>query len=106
MISVIVTSYNRVDYLVESLNSLSKQTFQDFEVILVTNFQFYADNHGFKCIKYIVMNGKIGEALAEGIVMSNGEVICFRDDGEMLTNERASHVNHIFENGLLISTTK
>lgn len=106
MISIIVTSYNRVDYLVKSLNSLSKQTFQDFEVILVTNFQFYGDSYGFKCIKYIVMDGKTGEALAEGIMMSNGEVICFRDDGEMLTKERVSYVNHKFENGLLISTTK
>ena len=52
------------------------------------------------------MDGKTGEALAEGIMMSNGEVICFRDDGEMLTKERVSYVNNIFENGLLISTTK
>jgi GT2 family glycosyltransferase len=72
MISIIVTSYNRVNYLVKSLNSLSKQTFQDFEVILVTNFQYFGDNYGFKCIKYIVMDGKIGEFLAEGIRMSNG----------------------------------
>ena len=98
MISVIVISYNRMDYLEECLDSLSKQTFQDFEVILVTNFQFYADNYGFKCVKYIEMDGRIGEFLAEGIRISNGEVICFLDDDDLFAREKLYHVNRIFRN--------
>ena len=34
-LSVIIASYNHQDYIAETLESLEKQTFQDFEIIVV-----------------------------------------------------------------------
>ena len=36
-VSVIVTTYNRKEYLTETINSILNQTFSDFELIVVDN---------------------------------------------------------------------
>ena len=40
-VSVIVTTYNRKEYLTETINSILNQTFSDFELIVVDNFSEY-----------------------------------------------------------------
>lgn len=83
-ISVIVTAYNRKNYLDESLRSLERQTLpkDKFEVILITNFEF--DTSGYNLsIRAIVMEGSIGEFLKRGIMESNNDRICFLDDDDL-----------------------
>lgn len=83
-ISVIVTAYNRKNYLEESLRSLERQTLpkDKFEVILITNFDF--DTSGYNLnIRAIVMEGSVGEFLQRGIMESNNERICFMDDDDL-----------------------
>jgi glycosyltransferase involved in cell wall biosynthesis len=91
-ISVIVTAYNRMQFLDECLKSLENQTYKDFEIILVTNFEYNVQSN----IKHIVMEGTIGEFLYEGIKNSKGDIISFLDDDDMFHPDKLGHINDIF----------
>lgn len=96
-ISVIVTAYNRRDYLDSALKSLENQTNKTFETILVTNFDYDINNYKLN-IKHIKMEGTIGEFLCAGIQNSNGEIISFMDDDDLFFKEKMYYVNKIFSN--------
>ena len=83
-ISVIVTAYNRKQYLDESLRSLERQTLPKdrFEVILITNFEFDISGYSMN-IRPIVMEGSIGKFIQRGILESNNDRICFLDDDDL-----------------------
>ncbi len=103
MISVIVTAYNRKDYIDSAIASLEKQTFKDFEVIVITNFDY--DITGFKSIKYIKhikMDGGLGLFIYTGIKNSSGEILVFLDDDDTFAENKIEYVNNLFLNSKIV----
>lgn len=97
MISVILTAYNRKEFLGDALNSLNNQTIKDFEVILITNFDYDLGKFKMK-IKHIISDGNIGKFLCIGISNSSGDIIVFMDDDDLFLNNKLESVNNLFKN--------
>ncbi len=102
-ISVIVTAYNRKDFLLQALNSISKQTLKRgfFEVIVIKNFKDkiidnYIKRKGFKSIT-TKKEISLGEMLYSAIKKSRGDIICFLDDDDIFYKNRLKHIKEIFE---------
>lgn len=92
--SVIICTYNRANLLKRALNSLLKQTFLDFEVILIDDGS--TDNtkevvrpylEKFKNFAYYQVNKGIAEARNLGISLAKGKYCTFLDsDDEYFEN--------------------
>lgn len=84
-VSVIVTAYNRMEYLSQALESLLKQTEKKttFEVVLITNFEYDLSRFLELKIRHIMMEGNVGSYLERGIRESQGEIICYLDDDDI-----------------------
>ena len=98
-ISVIVTAYNRKEFLKDSLESLLKQTISvnEFEVILITNFEFDIGDYNNLQIRQQITEGSMREFMIRGIEMSNGEIICFLDDDDIFMEDKLKKVKEIFQ---------
>lgn len=87
MFSVILTTFNRPELLEFALDSLSKQTLKDFEVVLVNDFgvpvEGLLSSYDIP-ITYIRQKKNLGVAAARniGIKASSGENIVFLDDDD------------------------
>jgi glycosyltransferase involved in cell wall biosynthesis len=97
MISVILTAYNRKEYLKNALDSLKRQTIKNFEIILITNFDFPLYNFGELNIKHIVMDGNIGKFLYEGVKNSSGDVLVLMDDDDTFSENKLKYVDNTFK---------
>lgn len=89
-VSVIVTTYNRKEYLAETIQSILNQTFQDFELIVVdnySNYDFFALIESFNNEKITPFqnqnNGIIAVNRNFGISRAKGEFIAFCDDDDV-----------------------
>ncbi|WP_423147457.1 glycosyltransferase family 2 protein [Rubrolithibacter danxiaensis] len=88
--SVIIPTYNRAIVLDRSLDSLVKQTFKDFEVIVCDDGstdhtrEVVTKYYGILDIKYLVSDNWGGPAKPRniGIKMARGEWICFLDSDD------------------------
>lgn len=91
-ISVIIPCYNAGNYIEKCLQALEKQSFQDFEVILVDDcsvdhtadvIRTFAQRSGLK-IMLLQNDVNSGPALSRnrGIAASNGEFVCFCDSDD------------------------
>ena len=100
-ISVIVTAYNRKGFLNDSLSSLLNQklSLEEFEVILVTNFQFNLEPFKDLNLKhYVLDDGPPGEYMLKGINSAQGDVLCFLDDDDIFGSEKLLAVKDVFKN--------
>lgn len=90
LISVIVPTYNRLLFLAELIESLSRQTLQDFEVIIINDNGEKVDiikkMYPELKIKLIEMdrNGKHVLARNQGVMSAGGEFIMLIDDDDLL----------------------
>lgn len=100
-ISVIVTAYNRKQFLLEALKSVVNQTLSrdKYEVIVTKNFgdeeidKFISDN---KMKSILFADAGIGQMLSDAIKVCEGEVITFLDDDDMYVNSRVEAIYKIF----------
>ena len=94
-VSVIIPTYNRSMFISNSINSILKQTFQEFEIIVVDDSSTdntkeivigFNDNR----IKYIQNKVNRGAAYSRnvGIEYSNGHYLAFLDDDDEWTNDK------------------
>lgn len=101
LISVILITYNREQYLPVMLDSLLKQTFTDFELILVNNgatdstasiCQAYAKKDA--RIKRLTIDKNIGASFGRntGLKAVTGEYIAFVDDDDRCEPEMLAHL--------------
>ena len=99
-VSVIVTAYNRREYINEAINSVLSQNFDlmNVELIIITNFEFnfQITLQNINRYKIINLDGDIGEFLFTAISESSGEIIVFLDDDDMFDNEKLKYVNESF----------
>jgi glycosyltransferase involved in cell wall biosynthesis len=89
-ISIILSTYNRAEYLNDCINSVLQQTFQDFELIVVDDgsqdhtFEIVNDYlRKFNHIRYLKhQNRKLAYARNAGIQASFGDYITFLDSDD------------------------
>ena len=101
-ISVIVTAYNRKEFLLEALKSTVNQTLdrKHYEIILIKNFRDdsidkYTEENN---IKNIIMDGTVGEFLNAAIIKSQGNIISFLDDDDLFAKYKLEYVYNLFNN--------
>ena len=103
IVSVIVTTYNRKEYLTETIQSILNQTYQDFELIVVdnySNYDFFSHINSFNDSRIKPYqnrnNGIIAINRNFGISKANGDFLAFCDDDDIWMNEKLeSQMNYI-----------
>ena len=99
MISIIVPVYNTEEYIVSCLDSLARQSYTDFEAILVDDGS--KDSSANKIKKYIetskmaisliqTENRGVSAARNTGIQHAKGDYLCFIDSDDMVDSEYLS----------------
>ncbi len=100
LITVIITDYNRKEFLLEALNSVINQTLDrnNYEIILIKNFNDVTIDSFCKSnsVVNITMNGTIGEYLSKGISLSKGQVVCFLDDDDLYLPNKLEEVSKLY----------
>jgi len=93
LVSVVIHSYNRFEYLINAINSVKNQTLQDFEIILIndesTDERYYQNKFGSK-VKQIDIKrsdlprwtGSRQPLINLGVENSNGKYIALLDDDD------------------------
>lgn len=112
-ISVIICTFNRLDYLKKALNSLLKQSYDNskFEVIIVDNnssdnTQSYVKNlirrlHRMPAVKYIFeKKSGAGTARNTGVLRSEGRLVAFLDDDSIADTDWLKNGNDLFRQNL------
>ncbi len=91
MISVIIPVYNGEKYISECIESVLKQTFRDFEIIVINDSS--TDNTAeicrkFKNIRYFYQENKgVSKAREKGLQVSKGEYITFIDSDDTIKSD-------------------
>tara|TARA_B100000700_G_C14876952_1_gene776131 strand:+ start:302 stop:1123 length:822 start_codon:yes stop_codon:yes gene_type:complete len=88
LVSVVLPTWNRVEWLAQSINSVLEQTFTDFELFVVddgstdSTYEFLKNYHG--KIRTIVFRENFGVSKARNtaISMSNSEWVAFLDSDD------------------------
>jgi teichuronic acid biosynthesis glycosyltransferase TuaG len=106
IVSVIVTTYNRQEYLKETIVSIVNQTFQDFELIIVDNFSNYdffklIESFNDKRIKALQNNnnGIIAINRNVGIKEAQGKYLAFCDDDDLWESNKLELQLQFLESG-------
>ncbi len=92
LVSVIITTYNRLDLFKKSLNSVLEQSYKNYEIIVIDgsdnqNTGDYIEKN--KKIKYYKSNNSHPNYLRnKGIELSSGELIAFLDDDDIWDKEK------------------
>lgn len=89
-ISVIIPTYNRGESIIDSINSVLKQTYHNLEIIIIDdgstdNTEFLISNLNDDRIKYVKLNKNKGANFArnEGIKIASGKYITFQDSDDL-----------------------
>lgn len=115
MISIIVTVYNLEKYISDCLESIRKQTFTNFEVIIVNDGstdnsekkinKFISDDERFKLFN--TENKGVSEARNMALELSSGEYIIFVDGDDMITEDCLSTcMSSIMDNDIIVFNYK
>lgn len=113
-ISILITNYNKKNFLRESIESCLNQSEQDYEVIILDNFS--SDGSDFLLKKYykkcfIKKNKRISvypalnqiNLIKQGIKYCSGEIICFLDSDDYFYKNKIKIIKKIFETNSGIS---
>jgi glycosyltransferase involved in cell wall biosynthesis len=109
LITVVICSYNRADYIIEALESLYQQTLdrQLFEVIVVDNnsidnteelVENYIHSHpGYHCVYLTESNQGASFARNTGAAFAKAPLLCFMDDDAVAEKEYLEQIVKFFE---------
>ena len=107
LISVIVPVYNTSEYLKRCIDSLTGQTFRDYEIVLVndgstdispTICRDYADR--FSCIRFVSQeNGGLSAARNTGVAESVGKYVTFVDSDDFVADNYLEALVNQIEDG-------
>lgn len=106
-ISVIITAYNRKEFLSNAINSVLNQTLNrsKYEIIVVKNFKDEQIDDLIKDAGAISLERGdeiIGSYMVAGIERSSGQILVFLDDDDEFLQDRLKIVSEIFESNLEI----
>ena len=90
LVSIIIPTYNSSDYITETLTKLEKQTYPNFEIVIVNdgskdNTSSVLREYGLTHSRLIIINkenGGVSSARNTGIRKAQGQFICFMDDDD------------------------
>jgi glycosyltransferase involved in cell wall biosynthesis len=94
LVSVLLPVYNGAEYLVEAINSILAQTFQDFELIVINDGSTDASSeivrsfHDKRIAFYQQQNQGLAATLNRGIEISRGKYIARQDQDDISMPER------------------
>lgn len=98
--SIILTAYNRKEFLKEALESIFDQKIDktQFEIIVIKNFHDEVIDKliQFNNVQMIIMEGTVGSYLLAGLEASKGEILCFLDDDDKFLPNKLDSVVQIF----------
>jgi len=101
-ISVIITAYNRKEFLLDAFNSALNQTLSrdKYEIIVTKNFRdskidTYIKKNGGKLVFF--EEGGIGEQIVDALKYAMGEVICFLEDDDLFTKEKLKTIYSLMQ---------
>ncbi len=95
VVSVIIPTYNRANYLKDSIRSVISQTVKDIEIIVINNYstdntleivRSFNDNR-IKTINF-KNSGVIARSRNQGIIQSSGKYIAFLDDDDQWCEDK------------------
>ena len=107
-ISILITNYNKLNYLKKTLKYVLNQNFKDYEIIL------FDDGSTDKSVDFIKKFKKIklitnkkkkiksapllnqNNAIVEAFKASKGEIICLMDADDIFFKNKLSHINDYF----------
>ncbi len=97
LVSVVIDNYNYGNYLLEAIDSVFKQTYQNFELIVVDdgstdNSKDVIESYGNRLIPIFQSNAGMGVALNAGIARAKGEIICLLDADDYFHPEKLENV--------------
>lgn len=109
-VSVIVTTFNRVKLLAETLDSIFAQTYTGFEIIVVDNMsedgtkEYIADLKE-SCVRYFrnPNNGVIAVNRNYGIEQSQARYIAFCDDDDLWLSDKLNQQISLLESNLKVA---
>lgn len=103
-ISVVLTAYNRKQYLAEAFQSLNEQSlsYEKFEIIIISNYDvdFLPILHFLGrglVIKTIKQEGPIGLFFKSALKVASGGILCFLDDDDIFSVQKLARVLEKFE---------
>lgn len=114
-VSVIIPTYNRAELLAQALESVSAQTFQDYEIIVVDDGSEDETRQAIEetgiAVKYVRIehSGLAAVARNKGIEIAQGQYIAFLDSDDQWLPEKLARQVQVLENnpnaGLVCSNT-
>jgi len=93
-VSVIIPTYNRVDRICKTIDSVMGQTYTDMEVIVVDDGssdgtgQILSTTYGDRIRYYAQPNGGVSSARNKGIAEARGEWVAFLDSDDLWEREK------------------
>ncbi len=118
LVSVIIPTYNRFNYLLNAINSVKSQTYPNVEIIVVNDCSTQSEYYSHKFEGVIVINlspnskERFGFACAGGyqrnfgIKNASGEYIAFLDDDDIwLPNKLELQIKAMQDSGCKMSST-
>ncbi len=101
-VSFIITSYNYENYIKETIESIKKQTYKDFEIIVVddastdNSFSILEKIDGIKLIRHDKNKGQLA-AIISGLREANGEFISIIDSDDTISADYAEKMVNILK---------
>lgn len=101
LFSVIIPAYNAEKFIKRSIDSVLKQSFQDFEIIVINDgsmdstleILYQISDERLKIID--TSNGGVSKARNLGIEHARGEYICFLDSDDEFLPSHLEHLNNL-----------
>ena len=113
-ISILISSYNKGNYLEKCILSCLNQKYKDYEVILIDNestdetesiLKKYKEHiiirSAPKISKYSPVNQI--DILNKALIISSGEIICFLDADDYFENNKLEQLNKLFSDNYEVS---
>lgn len=111
-ISVIIPAYNEENYIRKTLHSIKNQSFQDFEVIVVTNGctdateEIVRKRVSDKLKHFSLPQPNVSRARNHGASKASGEILIFLDADTSLSDDSLHVIRQKFEAEHAVATTK
>lgn len=117
LVSVIIPSYNRFEYLLNAVNSVKNQTYKNYEIIVVNDESSQKEYYEYAIQDINLINikkkdypdwGGSRQPLRNiGAEIAKGEYLAFLDDDDMwMDNKLEVQINEMLKNNYLFSSTE
>ncbi len=109
MISIIIPACNEENYIKNTINSIRKQSFKDYEIIIVCDGCTDKTPEIAKKLadKTVILSKRSGPSIAknEGVKVSKGKMLLFIDADTILTSNLLNYLSELKQD-FIIGTTK